>query len=326
MKVLVTGADGMLGSNLVRLLLERGHEVTAFIHPASGSLSLEGLRIIRKEGDILIPETIRPAITGCNAVIHAAASTSVWPARSKTVWRINVEGTLNIIEAVLEEKIPRMIYIGSGSSVNTSTPSGGKYSYPGAKFGLDYNDSKHEALNMVLGAVATRGLPALAILPTYMIGPWDTLPGSGKMVLASAQGKMKFYTKGGRNYIHVKDVAVAVANSLEAGSIGKYYIAGNENLTYREFFSLAASVVQQPPPKFCVPGWMIKLIGLLGDAYGVIFRRPPLLTYPMARISCEKQFVSGETAVRELNMPQTSVETAIRECYEWFLDNGYIKK
>lgn len=326
MKILITGADGMLGSNLVRLLLERGHEVIAFIHPDSRSFSLDGLQITRKVGDILIPETIRPAVAGCDAVIHAAASTSVWPARSKTVWRINVEGTRNIMEAVLEEKIPRMIYIGSGSSVNTSGPSAGKYRYPGAKFGLDYNDSKHEALNMVLSAVAKRGLPALAILPTYMIGPWDTLPGSGKMVLASAQGKMKFYTKGGRNYIHVKDVAVAVANSLESGKIGNYYIAGNENLTYREFFSLTAAIVHQPPPRICVPGWMIKLIGLLGDAYGVIFHHPPLLTYPMARISCEKQFVSGEMAVRELSMPQTSIETAIRECYEWFLENGYIKK
>jgi dihydroflavonol-4-reductase len=326
MKILITGADGMLGSNLVRLLLERGHEVIAFVHPASCSTSLEGLPITRKEGDILIPETIQRAIAGCDAVIHAAASTSVWPARSKTVWQINVEGTRNIIEAVLKEKISRMIYIGSGSSVNTSTPPTGKYNYPGAKFGLDYNDSKYEALNMVLEAVATRELPALAILPTFMIGPWDTLPGSGKMVLASAQGKMKFYTNGGRNFIHVKDVAGAVANSLESGSIGNCYIAGNENLTYREFFNITASVVHQPPPRICVPGWMIKLIGLLGDAYGVIFRRPPLLTYPMARISCENQFVSGEKAVRELNMPQTGIETAIRECYEWFLENGYINK
>lgn len=326
MRIFITGADGMLGSNLVRLLLEREHQVTAFIHPASKSASLNGLNINVHYGDILVPETIEAPMVGHDAVIHAAASTSVWPARSLMVRRINIEGTRNVIGAVLKNNIPRMIYIGSGSSVNASGPVTGKYSYPGAKYGLDYNDSKFEALNLVLDSVRTRGLPALAILPTFMIGPWDSLPGSGRMVLAIAQGKMKFYTKGGRNYIHVKDVATAVANSLELGQTGRYYIAGNENLTYREFFTKTAEIVNQPAPKLCIPDWVVKLAGLWGELTGKISGTPPLLSYPMARISCEKQYVSGDEAVKELRMPQTGIDVAIRECYEWFVENGYLKK
>jgi len=326
MRILVTGADGMLGSNLVRLLLYRGHDVSALIHPSSRSITLEGLKIKKHFGDILKPETLSPAIEGHEAVIHAAASINYWPARSKIVRKINIEGTNNIIEAVLNQNTKLMIYVGSGISVNVKGVPSGKYSFPGEKYGLDYIDSKYEALNMVLGAVESRGLPALAILPTYMIGPYDSLPGSGKMILALAQGRIKFYTSGGKNFIHVNDVSTAIANSLEMGRIGKFYITGNENLTYQDFFRKVAQIVGQPEPKISIPDWLVKLIGLLGNLSGEIFKKQPLLTYPMARISCNKHFVSSEVALKELNMPQTNIEVAIRECYDWFTENAYFKK
>lgn len=316
----------MLGSNLVRLLLDRGHDISVLVHPASRSTTLDGLNIYRHFGDILKPETLNPAFAENETIIHAAASTSIWPSRSETVRRINIEGTRNVIDAALNHHIKRLIYIGSGSSVNVSGNPSGKYAFPGAKFGLDYIDSKYEALNMVLDAVRTKGLPALAVLPTFMIGPYDSLPGSGKMIMALAQGKLKFYTNGGRNFIHVKDVSTAVANSLKMGRIGQYYIAGNENLTYQAFFRKVAQIVSQPEPCIQIPDWLVKTIGFGGSLSGEIFKKQPLLTYPMARISCEKQFVSSETAVMELNMPQTNIEVAIRECYDWFIENGYLKK
>src|SRR5512135_3332949 len=101
MRIFVTGADGMLGSNLVRVLLEKGHEVRALIHPSSPSVSLEGLNISRHTGDILKPASFEPFLKDCDAVIHAAASTSIWPARSAYVREVNVEGTRNVVESVL---------------------------------------------------------------------------------------------------------------------------------------------------------------------------------------------------------------------------------
>ena len=81
MRILITGADGMLGSNLVKLLLDRGHEISVLIHPSSNSVSLEGLKITKHFGDILQLETLNPAIEGNDAVIHTAASTRIWPSR-----------------------------------------------------------------------------------------------------------------------------------------------------------------------------------------------------------------------------------------------------
>lgn len=324
MKVLLTGADGLLGSNLVRVLLQRGHSVRVLLWVNSSSKTLDGLEIERYYGDILSPETLDPAVRDCDAVIHAAAMTNIWPQRSAQLRRVNIEGTQNMINAVLKNRIGRMIYVGSASSVNAQGNGNVSGSFPGARFGLDYIDSKYEALNLVLESVKQRGLPAIAILPTFMIGPYDTLPSSGKMILQVAKGRMKFYTRGGRNFVYVNDVANAIANSLDEGSIGKYYIAGNENLTYREFFTKTAEIVNKPKPSIEIPNWLINSIGYLGTLAGKIFRREPLLTYPMARISCEKQFVSSDEAVSELHMPVTRIETAILESYKWFIENHYI--
>jgi dihydroflavonol-4-reductase len=325
MQVLVTGADGMLGSQVVRLLIARGVEVHVLIHPSSRASSLGGLPIRRFYGDILVPESLDRAFSGADMVVHAAASTAIWPARSEVVRKINVEGTLNVIGQVLNHGVRRMVYVGSASSVNTAGSPTGNQRFPGARFGLDYIDSKYEALNLVLEAVKSRGLPALAILPTFMIGPWDTVPGSGKMILTLAEGRLKFYTKGGRNYIYAGDVAAAIVNSLEQGEIGEYYVAGNENLTYHDFFMKVAGIVHRRPPRISVPCWMVKAAGMAGDLYGRLTGKPPMISYPMALISCEKQYVSSEKAVRELSMPQTSIDTAINECYKWFIQSGYLK-
>jgi dihydroflavonol-4-reductase len=326
MKILITGADGLFGSNLVRLLLQKGHSVKAFLFVNSSSTTLEGLDIEKFYGNVLDPETINKAVQDCDAVIHAAARTDIWPPRSEMIRKVNIEGTKNVIEAVLKHNIGRMIYIGSGSSVNCSSGASENVSFQGARFGLDYIDSKFEALNIVLDAVKTRGLPALAILPTFMIGAYDSLPSSGRMIIQVAKGRMKFYSGGGRNFVYVKDVAEAVANSLYEGTIGKYYIAGNENITYREFLGKAASIVKKPEPSICIPDWLIKTIGYFGSFTGRILNREPLISYPMARISCEKQYVNSDDAVNELHMPKTNIDTAIRESYEWFITNNYLRR
>ena len=240
MRILVTGADGMLGNNLVRLLLIQRHKISVLIHPSSNSLTLEGLKIKKYFGDILKAETLTTAVAENEVIIHAAASTRVWPARSEIVRRINIDGTQNVINAALRYNIKRFIYVGSASSVNSAGSSSGNHSFPFAKYGLDYIDSKFEALKLILEAANTKGLRALAVLPTFMIGAYDSMAGSGKIILKLAHGEVKFIPNGGKNFVYVKDVAAAIANSLTLGEVGRYYLAGSENLTYHEFFNKAA--------------------------------------------------------------------------------------
>lgn len=326
MKILVTGADGMLGSNLVRELLQREYQVKAFLLPNSPAKSLDGLNVEITYGNILDKDQIKSAAKNCDAIIHTAANTNIWPNRSEIVRKVNVEGTQNVVEAALENKVEKLIYVGTANSFGfgpKEVPGNEKTNYQSHKYGLDYMDSKFEAQQLVLKAVQKRKLPGIIINPTFMWGPYDSKPGAGAMILAIYNKKVPAFAPGGRNYIYVKDVCVAIANALTKGKIGECYITGNENLNYKEAFTKIATVVGVKPPSFTIPGVLSKTYGWIGTQVGTITGKAPTVSYAMAQISCDDHYFSSQKAVTELGMPQTKIEIAIEDCFQWLEKNGY---
>ncbi len=329
MKILVTGADGLLGSNIVRELLARGHSVRALIQPGRPQLTLEGLPIERVGGDILHPETLKPAFEGMEAVIHAAASTRMWPARSKMVRQVIIDGTRNMIQAAAQSSISRMVCVGTS---NTFSP-GKTKDAPGREgtpyicghYKMDYMDSKYEAHMMLEAAHRNLGLPVLTVNPTFMIGPYDSTPSSGTMLIRLYRGEVPGYTSGGKNWVHVRDVAVAIANALTMGEPGDSYIVGNENLSYGEFFHRAASVLGVKPPRLRMPRPLVLATGMMGSLGAAITGRPPMISYPMARVGCDGHYYDVSKARKHLVMPATPIETAVEESFAWLKTNGYVE-
>jgi len=194
------------------------------------------------------------------------------------------------------------------------------------QYGIGYMETKHEAQELILKEARDNGYPFLVVNPTFMIGPRDYKPSSGRMILAVALGKVPGYPVGGKNYVYVGDAATAIANALESGKAGECYILGNENLTYQQMFKKVADIVGVNPPRLAIPPLATKAFGMLGTISGNIFGVTPKVSYKMARVSCDGHYFSAKKAVNELQMPQTSIETAIQECYEWFKTNGYLSK
>ena len=326
MRILVTGADGMLGSNLVRELLNRGHQIKAFLLPKSPAKTIAGLDLEITYGNILEAQQLIDAAAGCDAIIHTAANTNIWPNRSEMVRKVNVDGTRNVIDAALHNKVKKMIYVGTANSFgfgSKADPGNENRPYQSAKYGLDYMDSKYEAQNIILDAVKNKSLQASIINPTFMWGPYDSKPGAGAMILAIYNRKVPAFASGGRNYIYVKDVVIAIANALTKGKNGECYIAGNHNMDYKEAFTRIASVVNVKPPALSLPGFVTKAYGWVGSAMGNITGKAPTVSYPMAQISSDHHYFSAAKAVRELGMPQTDIEVAIDECFQWLKENGY---
>lgn len=327
MKILVTGADGLLGSNLVRELLGRGHQVRAFVQPGRQQKTLEGLTLEKFPGNLLNADEVIKAAEGCNAVIHCAANTSVWPVRSEIVNRVNIEGTKNIIQAVQKNKVQRMIYVGTANSFgfgSKENPGVEGNPYKSATYGLDYMDSKYKAQQLILNEVKENSLPAIIVNPTFMFGPYDSNPSSGAMIVALYKGKVPGYTTGGRNYVCAKDAATAIANALTKGRVGECYILGNQNLSYKEAFGKIASTIGVKAPAIAIPASFAKLYGRVGSLIGKIGGKAPAISYPLSRIACDEHYFSPAKAVRELELPQTPVETGIKECFEWLKENGYL--
>jgi len=328
MKILVTGADGLLGSNLVRELLNRGHNIRAFVQPGRQQKTLEGLSLEKFPGNLLNTYEVIKSAEGCDAVIHCAASTSVWPTRSEIVNKVNIEGTKNIISAVHQNKIQRMIYVGTANSFgfgSKENPGVEGNSYKSAMYGLDYMDSKYKAQQVILNEVKENSLPAIIVNPTFMFGPYDSNPSSGAMIVALYKGKVPGYTSGGRNYICAKDTAVAIANALTKGRVGECYILGNQNLSYKEAFGKIAATIGVKPPSISIPSVFAKLYGRVGSLIGTVTGKTPAISYPLSRIACDEHYFSPAKAVRELELPQTPIETGIKECFEWLKENDYLK-
>jgi dihydroflavonol-4-reductase len=137
------------------------------------------------------------------------------------------------------------------------------------------------------------------------------------MLIAIKERKTPGYARGGRNFVYVKDVAAAVANALAMGQIGECYILGNENLSYKEIFTKMADGTGVPAPKLCIPGFAAMAFGFILEVAGRLFSFKPALTYRMAMVSCDGNYYSSEKAIRDLKLPQTPIEIAIKEADEW---------
>lgn len=326
-KVCVTGADGMLGAAICRELIAQNYDVTAFVLPNRSLAVLENLEISIAYGNLLDKTSLMKAFDGCDCVIHVAASTAVWPRKSPSIMQVNFEGTMNVADVVQEKGIRRLIHIGTASSFGNGTlqvPGNEMSPYNSARFKMDYITSKYLAQEYLLEQHKTTGLPVLIINPTFMIGPYDSGPSSGKMLLALYTGKLPAYTKGGKNFVYSLDVARAAVNAIKFGNIGECYIAGNRNLSYRQFLSIACQLRKQRFNLFRAPYFFTIGIGIVSSLKARITKRPPQLSYTMARVAVIHQFYSAEKAINELNMPQTPIETAIQECVTWYESNGYL--
>jgi dihydroflavonol-4-reductase len=327
MKVLLTGADGLLGNNLVRELLSRNYKVSVMLlNEQRPTLGLNGLPLQRYFGNILDRSAVANAISGHDMVIHAAAATQVFPTRDSIIHEVNVTGTRNVIAACLKYEVKRLIHIGTANSFapgSKQKPGDENGSYIGYKYGLDYFDSKYEAQNLVVNAVTEKGLNAVIVNPTFMIGPYDTKPSSGALILALYHKKIPIYTKGSKTYVAVKDAVVAIANSLTLGEVGECYILGNHSLSYKEVFDLITETIGVKAPIFSLPTQMVKFYGIYNSWYAKTSGRVPSVTKELALLSCEDHCYSGEKTRQKLDMPCTDMRIAVKECFEWFQQNRY---
>ena len=317
----------MLGSSICRELIGRGYAVKTLCQKGRSTATIDGLGIEIVSGDLLDKDRLIKEMHGCDAVIHIAASTTVWPRRSNIINLVNITGTSNVIDAVKACGLKRMVHIGSASSftcLSKDQPATEESPYAGWKYGMDYLDSKYEAQMMLMRENVENSFPVIIINPTFMIGPYDSGPSSGMMLLSLYQGKIPGYSNGGKNFICSTDVAKGAVNALTKGRLGECYIAGNENLEYKEFFKKASYVMGKESKLRRIPDVFIYLFGFISSVIARTFHKKPTLSYGMAVMAPMSQYYSPAKAVKELDLPQTPIEQGIKDCMDWFKANKYL--
>ncbi len=327
--VFITGANGMLGASVTREALAQGYRVKAQILPGTSTKVLDGLDIEIREGNILDLAFLEQEMANCQYVINIAALTTIWPRRLPIINDVNFQGVKNIAALAQQFNYHRMVQIGTANSFNHGTkeaPGDEHQPYTGNQFKMDYMDSKYMAQCHLLALHQTQDFPVIILNPTFMIGPFDSGPTSGRMLLELYKNTLPGYAGGGKNFVYSKDVAVATVNALKMGRIGQCYIVGNENLYFGEMFKKAAFVFQQPFRIKQIPGFAINIVGAINSIMARLIGKPPQLSYSMAKMASVKQFYSPTKAQKELNLPNTPIEEAILDCISWYKENGYLPK
>lgn len=329
MTILITGANGLLGANLIRRLIKANFEVKAFVRPTANLKGLEGIGCQLVYGDMTVYKDIHTAVQDCDAVVHAGSTTSTLPREFEFYKRINFISTKNIVEALLKQRNTRLIYV---STANTFEP--GSKENPGSEsspftlghYHSGYINSKYMAQQYVLDAVRQNDLDAVVVNPTFMIGPYDSKPSSGKLILHALKRGIQWCPAGGKNFVHVRDVAEGIQCALTAGRAGQCYLLTGENLTYTEFFSQLNNTIGRSSVPITIPKPLIHLAGTLGQTIIRLTGKPLALNKTNAQLITLDNYYTGEKARRELGLITTPVKDAIIEAIAWFKKNRYISE
>ena len=325
MKVLVTGATGFVGGNLVRALNGRGYDVRALVRRKSSTLTLENLGVEETQGDLLDRGSIARAMKGCQGVFHCAAMYTFWSPNPAEVYQVNVEGTRTLMEEATKAGVERVVYTSTVSTIGIPKKGLGTEEMkagPGDLIG-HYKKSKYQGEQEALRAAST-GLPVVVVNPAAPVGPWDVKPTpTGGIILDFLRGKLPAYVNTGMNLVDVEDVAIGHALAMEKGEPGQRYILGNRNMTLKEVLKTLEAITGKKAPRLRAPLNLVIALGIIDQLIeGKLLRRRPRIPLEGMRIARKPMYVSSAKAVRELGLPQSSVEEALEKAVRWFRDNG----
>jgi dihydroflavonol-4-reductase len=326
MRVLVTGATGFLGNNIVRTLLQQGHKVTIAKRVSSDPRTIDGLDIESVDVDLTDRIQISPVVADVDLVIHAAAMIQLGWSKLAQSRRVNVEGTRTIAASCRRNNI-RMLHISSVDALAASdgkVPNNETYLNP-AKPSCAYVVSKRESEIAFLDQV-DRGLDGVILSPGFMVGPNDWRPSSGEMMLAIWKQWLPFAPGGGCSVADVRDVAVGVVSAIEHGRVGQRYILGGDNITYFNLWTEMARVMDRPRPKFVLPNWIAELAGRGGDLAAKFLKHEPQVNSAATRMGQLYHWYDSSKAEQELGYQWQPLTIALEDAWKWFQQHNYHKR
>lgn len=318
MKVVVTGAAGHIGGNLVRALLARGVKPRVVVR--SDRRALEGLDVEVVDGDVRDPASLERAFAGAERVFHLAAHISISPGEEELVQAINVRGVKNVVEACLSQRVKRLIHFSSihaltSDPVDTPVDEARPLADDSP---LTYDRSKAGGERAIQAGIA-RGLDAVVVNPTGVIGPHDYRPSRmGEVFLALYHRKMPGLVAGGFNWVDVRDVVDGALAAAERGRAGERYLLSGHRLTIRELAGLVEEVTGRRAPKIVSPMWLARASAPVATWIAIKSGKRPLFTSASLAALRNHKLVSHDKASRELGYQPRPARDTISDTFAWF--------
>ena len=325
-KILITGANGFLGSAITKLALNKGYKVSVLVRKNS---NLDNLMKFKSKinffyGDLRDKDDLYEPVKESDIVFHVAADYRLWSRKPSEIYDTNVHGTENIALLALKLK-KKLVYTSSVAALGLDKDGGNETTK--VEFDQmigDYKKSKYLA-EKIIEKLVKKDLKVIIVNPSTPIGPGDIKPTpTGKIILDVLKGKMPAYVDTGLNFVHVDDVAEGHFLALEKGKIGEKYILGGENLNFKDFLDMVSEIGNVPKVNIQINFKYLIPLAFLNEFLCKFFiSRNPSLTIDSLKMSSKKMFFSSMKAKKKLGYRPRPAKNAIKDAINWM--NNYFK-
>jgi len=279
------------------------------------------------EGELADRDSLAKATAGCVAVFHVAADYRLWVADPAPMYRANVEGSVNVLEAAAAAGAARMVYTSSVAVLginNDRTPADETTPVSVTDMVGHYKRSKFLAEQAIRKRADEIGFPVVTVNPSTPIGPRDIKPTpTGRILLDAAAGRMPAFVDTGLNLVHVDDVAQGHLAAWRSGRPGERYVLGGEDFTLQQILELVARHVGRRPSTIRLPHWSVYPLAVGAEALARITKREPRVTLDGVRMSTKHMYFSSRKAQQELDYKWRDPRLAIAAAVDWFKTNDY---
>jgi dihydroflavonol-4-reductase len=329
-KTLITGATGFIGSVTAKILAENGHDLRVLARSDKYLENLKGLEYEIARGDLSDIESLKRAMVGCDTVFHIAALYLMWTLNPGELYKTNVEGTRNVLQAAMDSLIKRVVYTSSVAAIGVRKD--GKPSDETVEWNLDwihdpYVTSKHEA-KKVAQEYIKKGMDIVIVCPSAPLGINDIKPTpTGQMICDFLNGKTPVYFHGGFDLVDVEDVAMGHLLAYKKGIAGETYILGGTHTYLKDMYRMLSEISGVKAPGVFLPdgvdlmaSWFLEMMA------NFLTKKPPLITLGGCHMVKLPPFYDHSKATSELGYTARPLRETMKKAVDYFYKRGYARK
>ncbi|HUM97194.1 MAG TPA: SDR family NAD(P)-dependent oxidoreductase [Chitinophagaceae bacterium] len=302
--ILVTGGTGFLGSYIIKHLVEKGYKVRA-IRRSSKLPTWMDESVFKNvewvEGDVLDVVALEEAMEGVEAVIHSAAVVSFFKKERKTMYQVNIDGTANVVNLMLEKNINRLVYISSVAALGRTA--GGSHvdedrKWEESKINTHYAITKHKA-EMEVWRGISEGLDAVILNPSTILGFGDWTTGSCA-IFKNIQKGINWFTPGINGFVDVEDVAKATVQILESDITEQRFIVNGHTWPFKKLQETIAENFGKKKPTRAANAFLLGIAWRIEKLKSIFTGNKPLLTKESAKVACSQTWFENEKLLKAL--------------------------